>query len=351
MMVEAPSGVRILGVAVGLAMVAASFLVFRGRRWSRGNFLLAAGFGSALAAIGIDPDLVVAVQGALDIGNQPFGRIVTLLVLSNIACFVLIFYTKAKGDMVKHRLDRVLRSVTLNSLSEQDIRGRIAPVMVIIPALNEADNLKTLLPRIPRQACGFQVSALVVDDCSSDNTSEVARDHGFLVVRNLINHGQGGASRVGYDLLKHHAVQIGVTMDADNQHDPGDIEALVKPILDGTYDLVIGSRILGSHEAVSVVRSSGIAVLTWLINLLTGLAITDCSSGYKAFRMPAMARLDLREDQFQASEVLILAAKNGLRVGEVPIHVAQREHGESRKGTNFHYGFSFFKTIVKSWWR
>jgi hypothetical protein len=88
-----------------------------------------------------------------------------------------------------------------------------------------------------------------------------------------------------------------------------------------------------------------------LVTLLSGVKITDCSSGFRAFIVGKMAQLDLRQDQFQTSEVLITAAKRGLRIGEVPIHIALRQYGESRKGRNFYYGLMFFKTVARTWWR
>ena len=92
-------------------------------------------------------------------------------------------------------------------------------------------------------------------------------------------------------------------------------------------------------------------MLSRIVSFVTGVPITDCSSGFKAFRMSHMARLELREDQFQASEVLIQAAKQGLRIGEVPIHVERRRYGVSRKGHDFWYGLLFSKVVIRSWLR
>jgi hypothetical protein len=140
-------------------------------------------------------------------------------------------------------------------------------------------------------------------------------------------------------------------MDADNQHRPEDIEKLVIPIFDEAYDLIIGSRILGDHQKVIWLRIMGIMVLSRLINSITGLKISDCSSGFKAFNVEKMKALNLTEDQFQSSEVLIEACKKGLRIGEVPVTVHLRKIGKSKKGTDLSYGFSFTKTILKTWWR
>jgi hypothetical protein len=88
-----------------------------------------------------------------------------------------------------------------------------------------------------------------------------------------------------------------------------------------------------------------------MISVLIGQTITDCSSGFRGFRVSAMPRLTLHEDQYQTSEVIIEAAKKGLRIAEVPIHINLRAHGESRKGPNLNYGFYFVKAMLKTWWR
>ena len=142
-----------------------------------------------------------------------------------------------------------------------------------------------------------------------------------------------------------------MTMDADNQHRAEDIEKIVIPILEDKHDLVIGSRVLGAQEKVSMLRNFGITIFSWIISLFIGQRITDCSSGFKAFNMRRLRNMDLTEDQFQAAEVLIEARKKGLKIGEVPIIINKRHYGVSKKGRDLSYGFNFAKIILKTWWR
>jgi len=132
-------------------------------------------------------------------------------------------------------------------------------------------------------------------------------------------------------------------MDSDNQHLPSDIQRMLEPILSGRSDLVIGSRILGKYHTSTKLRHMGINVFTKIISLVTGVQLTDCSSGFKAFNVNKMRVLDLREDQFQSAEVIIEAVKKGLRVSEVPITVINRK--------DIQYGLLFAKAIFKAWWR
>jgi glycosyltransferase involved in cell wall biosynthesis len=227
----------------------------------------------------------------------------------------------------------------------------VKPIMVVIPAYNEAENLKELLPRIPQKIGDTNVGVLVVDDGSVDLTKQVAQEHGHLVVSNLINRGGGAALRLGYDLLKNAGGQICVTMDADGQHRPEEIGKLVSPILDNQYDIVIGSRVLGNREKDNPIRAAGVYVFGLVISSILGKKITDPSSGFRAFKIDKMSPIHLTEDQYHTSELIIEAVKKGLRIAEVPISILKRKYGKSKKGKDLKYGFHFARIIVKTWWR
>jgi hypothetical protein len=345
------SNMRLLGLLAGLAVIVTTFSYFRGVRWHRGNFLAGTGIGLFLILVSVSPESVDGLRDLLDFQNLQFGRVFAILVVTNAAALFLIFYLKIKFDLFKHKMDQYICALAGDQLKPEGAAALFRPVMVVIPALNEADSLRALLPRIPRNIAGQEVNILVIDDGSNDGTSDVALGQGCIVARNPINRGQGAASRVGYRTLAQHGVDIGITMDGDGQHRPEDIDTLIAPLLTGEADLVIGSRILGSSDIDSRIRYAGVHLFSRLISLLIGQRITDCSSGFKAFRLDPMRRLLLKEDQYQSSEVIIEAAKRGLKLKEVPIHIAVREHGESRKGRTLAYALFFLKTILKSWFR
>ncbi|MGD9079265.1 MAG: glycosyltransferase family 2 protein [Desulfobacterales bacterium] len=227
----------------------------------------------------------------------------------------------------------------------------LKPIMIVIPAFNEAENLGYLLPRIPAKIKDAELGVLVVDDGSDDGTSQIVQEYNQFVVSNPINRGGGAALRLGYDILKNSDAAICVTMDADGQHLPEDIEALVAPILDNEFDVVIGSRILGTREKDNPIRIAGVHIFSAIISSLLGKRITDPSSGFRAFKMEKIKSIDLYEDQYHTSELIIEAVKKGLRVKEVPISIMKRKFGKSKKGKDLNYGFHFAKTIIKTWWR
>jgi GT2 family glycosyltransferase len=346
------SGLRIAGLIIGLLGLYVTFTIYRGPRWKRKNFLFFGLFSVCLITVSVNPDVLNLAAEMLKLEQKQRGRILALLIGSNIILWFLFLYSNTKLDEYGYQFDLLIRKLgreEIEDLFKKEIADK--EIMVIIPAYNEAENLKELLKRIPSKIKGRNVGVLVVDDGSSDNTKEVVIQAGDLVAQNKINRGQGAASRLGYDVLVRNNVQIGVTMDADNQQMPEEIEKLVEPVLNNEYDLVIGSRVLGTTYKNTMLRSMGVLFFTRIINLATGLKLTDCSSGFKAFNVSKMSKLNLREAQFQSTEVILEAAKKGLRIGEVPMTVLERKYGTSKKGTNLKYGLFFAKTILKSWWR
>ncbi len=343
---------RVTGLVGGTLLFLSSFLYLRGKRWSRSLFVLVACLALYVILVSAYPNTVNWLRTLLNLEGFAYGRLLALTICASVAGILLAIYAKARADQVQHLLDRVIcADAAERMLASPAAAASIKPIMILMPALNEEHNLQRLLPRIPREIGGKQVGILVVDDGSSDATGAVAASCGCMVARNSIRRGQGAALRVGYVILQRCGADIVVTMDADNQHSPEDLDAMLAPLLSGEADFVLGSRRLGSAHTSDGVRSAGVVALSHLISILSGQRITDCSSGFKAFRMRPFSQLDLREDQFQNSEVLMEATKKGLRIVEVPIRITERAHGTSHKGSNMFYGFHFTKAMVKTWWR
>ena len=347
------STLRIFGCIIGIIGLLATFLVYRGARWNRSNFILLALLNLSLITVTINPDILNVLRDALSLHSAYRGRIIALLIVSNIFLLFYILFTKLKVDNIHLQFDRLVRSLGSQVIDQNiELIKCIKPAMILIPAYNEADNLKELLPKIPKQIKGIEVGVLVVDDGSDDETSAlVAEMSGVCIVKNLINRGGGAALRLGYDILQKAGVPYCVTMDADGQHRPVDIEKLLMPILENRYDCVIGSRILGDREKANWLRITGVYFFSQMVSVLLGKKITDPSSGFRAFRMEAMATIRLHEDQYHTSELIIESVRKGLRIGEVPITILKRKYGKSKKGKDLAYGFHFARIIVKTWWR
>jgi glycosyltransferase involved in cell wall biosynthesis len=306
-------------------------------------------FNLSLIAITINPNAVNFLRDLLSLQKYQYGRILALLIVTNVILMFFSLYTASKLENLRMQFDQLIRKLGVGFF--ETASKNLKPIMIVIPAYNEAENLRYLLPMIPAKIGITEVGVLLVDDGSEDETRQVVNEHNQLIVSNPINRGGGAALRLGYDILKSSDAAICVTMDADGQHQPEDIEALVSPIINDEYDVVIGSRILGSREKDNPIRIAGVHLFSAIISSLLGKRITDPSSGFRAFKMDKMKTIDLYEDQYHTSELIIESVKKGLRVKEVPITILKRKFGKSKKGKNLIYGLHFAKTIIKTWWR
>ncbi|MGB9437951.1 MAG: DUF2304 family protein, partial [Desulfobacterales bacterium] len=301
------STLRIFGCLIGIIGLVATFLVYRGARWNKSNFIFLALLNISLISITINPNILNVLRDALSLQTAYRGRIIALLIVSNIFLLFYIFFTKLKIDNIHLQFDRLVRSLGSKDLDQNvELVKCIKPAMILIPAYNEEENLTSLLPLIPRQIDGVEIGVLVVDDGSHDDTYvAVTAIPGICVVKNLINRGGGAALRLGYDILQKAGVDYCVTMDADGQHRPDDIKNVLLPIIENRFDCVIGSRILGDREKANWLRITGVYFFGRIVSTLLGKKITDPSSGFRAFRMEAMASIQLQEDQYHTSELII----------------------------------------------
>jgi glycosyltransferase involved in cell wall biosynthesis len=228
---------------------------------------------------------------------------------------------------------------------------RLSPVVVVIAAYNEEHCVGGVLERIPPKACGIAVHTLVVDDGSVDGTSAVSLAHGVHVARLERNCGHGVALRVGYQLAREHGASYIVTLDADGQWDPADVPNVLEPLVAGDADFVVGSRVLGRAETDDRLRQAGVHIFAALVRLLTGVVVTDTSSGLRAMRAEVTATVRQEEVQYQTSELLIGAIYDGYRITERPVVMRKRMAGASKKGANLLYGLRYARVIFRTWWR
>jgi glycosyltransferase involved in cell wall biosynthesis len=227
----------------------------------------------------------------------------------------------------------------------------LAPVAVVIAAYTEEDCIGGVLEAIPAQACGLRIDTIVVDDGSADATTQVALDHGVYVARLERNCGHGIALRLGYELARDHGARYIVTLDADGQWDPVEVPQMLEPLVSGRADFVVGSRVLGTAETDDSFRHAGVHVFARLVSFLTGLQVTDTSSGFRAMRSEVTKTVPQEQVQYQSSELLIGALAQGYRLAEVPVVMHKRTAGVSKKGHNLLYGFRYARVILSTWWR
>lgn len=195
-------------------------------------------------------------------------------------------------------------------------------IYTLMPAFNEGSKIGRVLGEMPTQIDGMEVRTLVVDDGSTDGTSEVVRSYEAELVRLETNQGKGAALGYGLSLLADRSFAAVIWMDADGQHLPASIAGLVGPVLKEGVDLCVGSRYLGSlHTSKApfnrrVVRS----VVLRELRRRTGYPVTDPFSGFRCFSRTAYETLDLIGCGYESElETCFSAARAGLSYREVPI--------------------------------
>lgn len=276
-------------------------------------------------------------------------RIFTMVLLANLGLLLLVLYLGTVVRKTRGDIKELTRQLSVKNAPQSD--GGRREINIVIPAYNEVETIGGVLSSLPNEIRGYPIKPIVISDGSGDETAHQAETNGCLVVEHALNQGQGGALQTGFNIAMQNEAAIVVTMDADGQHPVRELEQLVNPIIDNEADFVIGSRHLGSDDSGnSHVRRAGIRTFTHIINILAKLDITDCTSGYRAFRGDELAELHLREERFNAPELIIEARKNGLRIKEIPITIKEREVGETKK-PQLNYAIGLARTILFTWIR
>ena len=343
------TALRSVGLLLAIFLIAYAVVRRRTLRNADVLILLASGFGLAIVS---GTEIVNGLLSAFSFEKGNGGRILGLAVFAIIVLFLLVLRALSQAARNGRQLAAALEGLAWEEFRQAGLperfRGKIA---ILIPAYNEAENIGAVLGQIPAAVCGVGTEVLVVDDGSRDGTGDVAAEHGAAVARHVTNRGGGAALRTGYRLMVESGAEIVVTLDADGQHRPDEMERLVKPILDGEVEMAHGSRVLGHADRNHFARELGIVFFNRLVSFITRTHVTDCSNGYRAVRTKVLPQLVLRQEQFHTSEFMIEAIKRGIPAKEVPITVDQRLHGHSKKPAALRYGAGFANAIVRTWLR
>ena len=203
----------------------------------------------------------------------------------------------------------------------------MAVVTVIIPALNEADNIASLITDVQ---AAWPAEVIVVDNGSTDGTADVVRAVGTACLVTEPRRGYGFACAAGVAAAG--GADILVFLDGDHSFSPAEMPRLIEPILNGDADLVIGSRPRGgiAPGAMPPHQEFGNWLVARLMNVLYGLRLTDLGP-YRAIRRPLLEQLDMQEMTYGwPQEMLVKAARHGARIIEVPVSFRSRRSGKSK---------------------
>jgi glycosyltransferase involved in cell wall biosynthesis len=214
-------------------------------------------------------------------------------------------------------------------------------ISIILPAKNEAESLRILLPRLRQRYPEEEI--IVVNDGSGDNTAEICNQNHVSVVSHVYSMGNGAAIKTG---ARNASGDILVFMDADGQHDPADIDRLLEK-LDAGFDMAVGARQTDTHA--SLTRKIGNSLYNRLASWMTGYPIEDLTSGFRAARAKQFKRfLYLLPNKFSYPTTITMAFfRAGLPVAYVPIQAINRQGNSKSHIRLFHDGLRFFIIILK----
>lgn len=192
-------------------------------------------------------------------------------------------------------------------------------ITVVLPAFNEEVSIGSIV-LLTKHYCD---NVIVVDDGSSDRTAAIARRAGAHVIVHEANKGKGAALKTGFKAAADLGADVIVTMDSDGQHNPAEIPRIAAPIIDGTAEMVNGSRYLSHKDKnTPIYRRVGQTILDTATNMNSGLKITDSQSGFRAFAASTKDVFRFRAQGMAIeSEMLADAGRSGLRIREVEIGV------------------------------
>ena len=202
-------------------------------------------------------------------------------------------------------------------------------ILVIVPALNEADSIQKVIEDV--QTHLPEAGILVVNDGSTDLTSEKANARGGMVLDLPFNLGIGGAMQAGYQFAYQKGYDIAIQVDGDGQHDPREIAKLIKALEEKKIDVALGSRFIGDlGYKSSTMRRVGISIFSHVISMIVGQKITDPTSGFRAASRKAIQLFasDYPQD-YPEPEAVVLLHQCRLKMIEVPVGMSERYSGES----------------------
>lgn len=215
-------------------------------------------------------------------------------------------------------------------------------VWVVIPAYNEEETLANVLEAFSEE----NYSLLVIDDGSDDHTSNIALAYPVVLLRHMINLGQGAALKTGFDyLINQTNAKYVVTFDSDGQHNVNEIHQLINPLISQNYDVVLGSRFLTGRNGNNIPLSKLITLKLGVLftRMTTKLKVTDTHNGLRGFTIEALKRIQISQNGMaHASEIISEIAKKELRWKEVQVTIEYTSYSKKK-------GQSIFNSVNILW--
>ncbi len=216
----------------------------------------------------------------------------------------------------------------------------MARIILIIPAYNESAKIPNVISKVRNSCSSFLETILVIDDHSSDDTFQVAKNAGAEAIRHDKNLGVGAAIRTGLDYAYNNGYDIAVIISGDDQHNPEEMESVIFPLLNKEVDFVQGSRFAEGGKTINqtVIRRLMTSLYPFLFFLMTGKKCSDITNGFRAFYVKKVyedKNIDLHQDWLNRYELEVyllykVLTSDHYRTKEVPITILYHKNREER---------------------
>ncbi|OIO38642.1 MAG: hypothetical protein AUJ75_02525 [Candidatus Omnitrophica bacterium CG1_02_49_10] len=198
-------------------------------------------------------------------------------------------------------------------------------VCVLIPTYNDQETIGNLVAEVRQKG----MDAIVIDDGSTDLSSDRAREEGAIIIKHERNQGKGRALRDGFSFAVKNGYDAVITMDADGQHSSNDIDMFLQKGAEKAIDVIIGDR-MSKTKNMPLIRNAANRLMSSFISFVTGDAVPDTQCGFKFIKRGVLEKLELFSEKFEIdSEILLKSSKLGFRIHSVPIDTIYKDE-ESR---------------------
>ncbi len=215
-------------------------------------------------------------------------------------------------------------------------------LVIQIPCYNEEKTLESVIKDIPDNISGVDsIEILVINDGSTDRTEEVARKLGATVISHKSNMGLAAGFKTGLKYALLSGADIIVNTDGDNQYFGGDIETIIKPILNNEADMVVGARDIRKHKEFSVLKKVLQTIGSFVVKVISGANVADAPSGFRAFSRNCASRINIFDNFSYTMETIIQSSAKGFRIISVPVRV----NNSTRKSRLFK---NIFQYVLRS---
>jgi len=217
-----------------------------------------------------------------------------------------------------------------------------------MPAYNEANVINDVISSAIKtfSSSSHDIQIVIIDDASTDHTSEIVKKHNVTIIKHIVNSGAGSATATGLSYAARNNFDIAATMDADGQHSPQDVLNGINLIIKLGDDLLIGSRLIDKNgmPKVKIIGNKGLSIIT---NILFGIKTTDSQSGLRIFSKNALEVLRWKNNGYEfCSEMIWRANQNKLKISEYPIKAIYTDYSK-KKGQNNWNGINITKNLIK----